>query len=382
VRVPSRESMEGAVAIDLIACAAFCLGLAFVPQRSSMIKILSTTPSPSVAAFFAVLGLAGFFIVFGSPGRVVEYFLQPPDTTQLPHDVEGNWSGLLGTVLRPFLAFALIAWWARSVDGARNSWRPMLAGVAAAIGVTLANMTFSFNRAAFVFPVIALVAVYSARTRRISPWVAASAAMVLVPLLFALGNYRAKLLAPPTAPAGAEASLHEATSEIQAYAGGPPLAAIFLDEEKWGIHPRFGSTLIASVLSPVPILGKGFRDSNGSSLYNNALYGTSGFEDQIIPFSAELFVNFHALGVLAGFFALGQVLGRADAWFAAAGSSFGAFAIQYAGMWCATLAVWSLSVFIQIAIYFLCPIYLYCAVVQARTWLRGMRAPRLANSFS
>ncbi len=160
------------------------------------------------------------------------------------------------------------------------------------------------------------------------------------------------------------------------------MAAIFLDEEKWGAHPYGGSTLIASALSPVPVLGKSFLDSNGSTLYNNALYGMTGFEDQIIPFSAELFVNFHALGVLVGFFALGQVLGRADLWFSAAGSSFGAFAIQYAAMWCATLSVWSLSVFSQIAIYFLGPIYLYCAVVQARTWLRGMRAPRFANSFS
>jgi hypothetical protein len=391
VRVPSRESMEGAVAIDLIAYVALCLGLAFTPAhlaakgRSWIFQALSTTPGPTIAVVFAALGLTGFFIAFGSPGRIAEYFLEPAAVTDLAHEYEGNWSGLLGTVLRPCLAFALVAWWARSVDksgGNGSSWRPMLTGAVAAVGITLANMTFGFNRAAFVFPVVAMAAVYSARVRRISPLVTAAALMILVPLLFALGNYRAKLMAPPTAPSGVEASLQEATDEVQAYAGGPPLVAIFLDDAKWGAHPYGGSTLVASLLSPVPILGKGFRDSNGSAFYNRALYGMPGFEDQIIPLSAELFVNFHALGVLAGFFILGQVLGRGHLWFAAAGSSFGAFAIQYVLMWCATLAVWSLSVFSQIAIYFLGPIYLYCAVVQMRTWLRGMRTPRLATSFS
>jgi hypothetical protein len=391
VRIPSRESMEGAVAIDLIAYVALCLGLAFTPAhlgtkwRSSILEALSNTPGPMMAIFFAALGMIGFFLVFGSPGKIVEYFLDPPTVTEVVQDYEGSWSGLLGTVLRPFLAFALVAWWARSVDepaGDARSWRPMLAGVMAAIGITLANMTFSYNRAAFVFPVVSLVAVYSARVRRISPLVTAAALIFLAPLLFALGNYRAKLLAPPTAPSGAEASLQEAADEIQAYTGGPPLAAMFLEDNKWGAHPLGGSTLVASLLSPVPFLGKSFRDSNGATLYNQALYGMPGFDDQIIPFSAELFVNFHALGVLAGFFLLGQVLGRGHLWFAAVGSSFGAFAIQYALMWCATLAVWSLSVFSQIAIYFLGPIYLYCAVVQMRTWLRGMRTPRLATSFS
>jgi len=391
VRVPSRESMEGAVAIDLIAYIALCLGLAFTPAhlgakwRSSILDALSHTPGPMMVIFFAALGLMGFLLVFGSPGRIVEYFVDPPAVTDVVHDYEGTWSGLLGTVLRPFLAFALVAWWTRSVDkraGDGRSWHPMLAGAIAAIGITLANMTFSFNRAAFVFPVVALVAVYSARARRISPLVTAAALIFLAPLLFALGNYRAKLLAPPTAPSGAEASLQEAADEIQAYTGGPPLAAIFLDDAKWGAHPYGGSTLVASLLSPAPFLGKGFRDSNGATLYNRALYGMPGFDDQIIPFSAELFVNFHALGVLAGFFLLGQVLGRGHLWFAAVGSSFGAFAIQYVLMWCATLTVWSMSVFSQIAIYFLGPIYLYCAVVQIRTWLRGMRTPTLASSFS
>jgi hypothetical protein len=394
VATPSRESMEGAMLIDLIGYVAFCFGLAFMPRpgvarrQPSIIALLSEIPSSAVVVVFAAVGLVGFVLAFGSPGRIVEYFLKPTAATELQREYAGNWSGFLGLVLRPFLAFAMVAWWARSVDRPRrpgSMWPPMLAGAAAAIGITIANFTFSFNRAAFVFPVVSLAAVYSARSRRISPLVTASALAVFLPLLVAVGNYRAIMLAPVTAPASTgtfKATLRDASETMQAYAGGPPLTGLFLDELGWGDHLYGGSTLVASVLSPVPVLGKSFRESSGSTLYNRTLYGMSGFVDQIIPFSAELFVNFHAAGVLAGFFGLGLVLGRAQLWFDAVGSSFGAFVIQYVSMWCAMLAMWSLSVFSQIAIYFLGPIYLYWATVQTRAWLRSMRFHRAATSIS
>src|SRR5258708_29877346 len=100
-----------------------------------------------------------------------------------------------------------------------------------------------------------------------------------------------------------------------------------------------------------------------------------------MPFCAELFVNFHAVGGLAGFFVLGLVLGRAELWLASVGSSCGAFAIQYVATWCAMLSVWSLGIVSQIAIYFLGPVYLYWLAVQIRMWLREVRFPRAAISI-
>lgn len=384
VAVSSRESMQGAVLIDVIAYVALCLGLALARPNSPALKVLGVSPGTGAIVIFAGLGLLGFFLAFGSPGKIVEYFQNPASLQEMQRENEGSWSGFLATVLRPFLAFALIAWWTRSIDKTRPSWRLILSGVVAAAGVTLANATFSFNRAAFVFPLLALAAVYNARSRRLSPLVIAAVLAVLLPLLFAIGNYRAEKLAPPTAPQAHgtwETSLREASDTIQAYSGGPPLAGVFLERTNWGAHPYLGSTLVASALAPAPILGKGFRESSGSALYNQVLYGVPGYEDQIIPFSSELFVNFHAIGVIAGFFVLGQVLARAEGWFATVESAFGAFTIQYVFMWCAMLSAWSLSIFSQITIYFLWPVYLYCAAACARAWLRGMRVPKLANSF-
>jgi hypothetical protein len=397
VRVPSRDSMNLAVVIDLLAYVAFCVGLAITPESRSSRDAASSTmvtdafvdqPGPLLAMIFAVVGLLGFFLAFGSPARLFEYFLEPSAVTELQQEFDGNWRGFLGILLRPFLAFALVAWWARSADRPRNgraSWAvPMLTGAIACVGIVVTNMTFSFNRAAFVFPVLALVAVFNSRVRRIPLLATVGAFAVVLPLLFALGNYRAKMMAPKIAGDGSafETTLRETSDTVQSYSGGPPLAGLFFEETGGGARLFGGSTLVASALSPIPILGKGFRDSNGSAIYNQALYGVEGFEDQIIPLSAELFVNFHSAGVVVGFLLLGIAIGRAELRFSAAGSSFGAFAIQYISIWGAMLCVWSLSVFSQIAFYFLGPIYVYWAAVRARVWLRRVAVPRAAVSFS
>jgi hypothetical protein len=385
IGLPSRMSMEGAVLIDIVACVALCFGVTFsprIPGGSKIIQILSTPPAPVTILLYIAIGVAGFVLAFGTPGRLIQYFMEPASVADVTRELEGSWSGLLGVVLRPFFAFALIAWWARSVDAAR---RPMLVAIVAAIGITAANLTYSFNRAAFAFPVLTMVAVYSARIKRIPAFATASALAVLVPALFILGNYRAQVLAPPTAPKAHDAfetSVRETSNTIQAYAGGPALAGLFFEESKWGARPYLGLTLLSSVISPIPMLGKNFRETSGSTIYNRTLYGLRGYEDQIIPLSAELFVNFHAAGVFAGFFLLGRLLGAAEQWFSRAGSAFGAFFVQYVFTWVAMLCVWSLSVFSQIAIYFLAPIYLYSFGVEARAWLRRLRAPSLANSFS
>lgn len=392
VAVPSNASMNKAVFVDCVAYIALCFGIGFTPRRrrsartSHFLSLISEAPSLGWIAVFAVLGLAGFVLAFGTPAGLMRYFLtagalQGPDSGV-------SWASFPNTILRPFFAFAVAAWWARSLDREKDtqrSWQPAIIGLAAAIVITIANMTYGFNRAAFVFPVLTLIAVFSARSRRVSPRLTGAAIALLIPILLALGNYRASRAAPVTAPQEQgffESSLRDVSENLQAYAGGPSMAAVFLDEEGWGDHLYGGSTLLASAMSPVPILGKPFRESSGPALYNRALYGMPGLEDQIIPFSAELFVNFHAAGVFAGFFLLGLILGGAELWFDAVDSAFGAFAIQYASVWVATLAVWSLSVVSQIAIYFFMPVWFYCAGMQIRAWLRGMQVHRAAYSIS
>lgn len=376
IPLPSASAMDRTLYIDLAAFLAFSLGLEAISHRrvksSFMQAALSQTPTPVYVAAFAVVGLIGFAAVFGSnPSQLQTYFVNPALAPKLMDEAQGNLKGAVGTVFRPFLGFGLVAWWARVVDPDRDyprPWKAAAGGLIVALGITLANMTYSFNRAAFAFPVLCLAAVYSARVRRIPLAFGGIAVVCLLPALLAVGAYRSM---------GEDAHMSEAlaksvqgvSEQVQIYAGGPQLTGIFYESTGWGDHLYLGSTLVNSLLSPIPVLGKGSRETNGPAVYNYALYGVRGIEDQIMPLDAELFANFHVPGVLFGFAALGMFVGGAEQWFAAARSAFGAFAIQYVSVWAAMLTVWSLSVYVQICWAFFGPVYFYIATVQARRWL-------------
>ncbi len=284
-------------------------------------------------------------------------------------------------MLRTFFAFALVTWWARIADRHRDSgsrWIPILAGLAAATGITAANLTYGFNRGAVVFPLVSLLAVYSMRIRRIPPAVTFTVFACCVPLLLAVATFRANSQLAQIAPEAERKSgapLAELTENIVVYCGGPQLTGVFYESLDWGDRLFGGSTLISSIMSPIPILGKGFREESGPIVYNHAIYGTDGIDDQIPPFASELFGNLHIAGVVAGFVGLGLLLAMFESWLYAVDSTFGAFVVQYIAVWGAMLTVWSLSVYVQILFYFLGPVYLYLAIIHVRGWLRRAPAP-------
>lgn len=385
----STRSIEGAILVDTIAYLAFCLGLQFAPGgtvtpgRFSLLPALSQTPSSTYVYVFAGLGLVGLFLTFGSIGRFVQYFSDPAAVI----DAQGgaSWGEFFGTILRPFFAFSLVTWWSRVADKSRESgdtWRPVVAGLAAAVGITIANLTFGFNRGAVVFPLVSLIAVYSARIRRIPPVLTLAAVVVFIPVLLAVGSFRGKSQLAQVAPNASrevEVSVNDLTENIVVYCAGPQLTAVFYESLDWGNRLWGGTTLVSSVMSPIPILGKGFRDTSGPVVYNHAIYGTSGIDDQIPAYVAELFGNFHVPGVVAGFIALSLLLAMFESWLQTVKSTFGAFIIQYIAVWGALLAVWSVSVYVQILFYFLGPVYLYLAATHAGALLRRPPAPSISN---
>ena len=380
--LPERASMERALAVETVAYVAFCLAIRFVTTDSprsgilhSTAALLETTPSLGMVAWFAGLGALGFAAAFGSIHNVVDYFTNPSILPELMQGGEGSWRSLGATVLRPFLAFSLILLWCRGIDlypRSRGRMRQALVTAAVAGGIVLANLTFNFNRAAFVFPLATLLAVFVLKVSRISPFLlAALAAIVATPVLM-IGTYRSSK--SPSAEVFSDGSLlsfRSFSDQLQIYACGPQFLAYFLDEAGWGKPLYWGSTLVASAMDPVPMLGKSFRDSSGAAIYNRAIYGNSGFEDQIVPLQGELFLNFHLPGIVAGFFALGLLIGKCQGLFETAGSAFAAFAIHYVAMWAGMLILWSLAVFSQILVYFCWPIYVCLAWNWAQTWARN-----------
>jgi hypothetical protein len=146
---------------------------------------------------------------------------------------------------------------------------------------------------------------------------------------------------------------------FQVYGGAPQFLGFFLEAGKWGANPQWGKVLVSSSLAPVPILGKQFRENSGTAIYNRMIYGMLEAADQIAPFQGEAFLDFHLVGVLAGFCLLGWIAFKLQTAFAQSQSFLEMFIWQYFSVWTFFLIFGSLSVVSQIFIYFCWPFYLY-----------------------
>lgn len=378
--LPADESINWAILLGALAYASFCATYQALSQkarsrdRTTRVRRAGArsgwSPDLRLIALYAGLGLIGIYFRYGGLSDLVAYFTQPNAADLIPSDESASLIGAASSFLMPFLGFALVMLWCRWIDRRQGPRLPrLIVAPAMLIFIIGSYYTFNYNRGAMVAPVIALATVYSTRVRRISTFAifAAGAAGFLV--LMALGAYRtsniglADLLTDPSArqALGRQLNLDET---FQVYGGAPQFTAFALESSDYARHLYWGATLGASVLLPVPIIGKPFRPYSGVTIYNQMIYGniTTLEGDQIVPFAAELFFNFHLFGVAIGYAALALLVWQVQRAFEQAQNSIETFIWQYTGVWSTFLVQGSLAVLSQILIYFFWPIYLYFAL--------------------
>jgi len=151
----------------------------------------------------------------------------------------------------------------------------------------------------------------------------------------------------------------DSTEELQVYGQGSQFLGFFLEETGFGTQLWYGRTIPASLLYPVPILGKSFREDSVVTLYNRLIHGDDTSLDQIVPFAGELFLNFHLLGVVLGFAVLGALVEAMQVRFLRSPNPFEAYMWCLVGIWTSFLIVGNLAVTSQIYVYFFWPFYLY-----------------------
>ncbi len=362
----STAAMDRALMTMTVAFIAFCAGFGIAygrslrrPKAPSSGWFGSSLP-PWLPVLFVCLGLFGLLLSFGSPGDLLAYLASPDQARALAAE-DATLRGLIGLVLRPFLGFGLIAMWCRSVDSsARHVRAARVRFLLVMAGTVLSYGTFGFNRASIVYPLLGIVAVYNERVRRVGVAALVGVAAISLLLFGSIGIYRSgsftagEFLGDPGRRAINEG--FDLNQEIQVYGAAPQFLAFVMTEAE-RIPPRWGGALVSGIASPIPIVGKPFRETSGTGLYNHWIYGTSDVRDQVIPFAGELFIDFRIAGVVIGFLLLGAIVARLQVGFVRSETALGAFVSQYVGMWLAFPIIGSAEVVSQIFVYFMLPVY-------------------------
>jgi hypothetical protein len=386
--LPSDRAINIALLITCLGFASFCLGYHLFEDRASRMTAARLPgrkpwnfPTKRVVVAFALVGLMGLVITFQSPGALLHYFTNPAGSVGYDFNAgAGSARQVAGNLLRPFLGFACILSWCAwiRVNRERPPWQLGLATALAGLAILLAFATSGYNRGSVVVPLVALAAVYGASVGRLSlRWVMPMALVALV-LLTGFRAYRNSSLTLDGLLTNSQTrstlvKQADIDYELQVYGGAPQFAAFMLEETDYARELQYGKTLVSSVLSPVPRLGRPFRSSSGVNIYNRLIYG-SDTVDQVLPFQAELFLNFDLPAVILGYLLLGWAVQRLQREFVRAPTLLQRFAWQYVATWVGFLVIGTLSVLSQVSIYLFLPLYVLA------TWAYLMRNPHWVNS--
>jgi hypothetical protein len=369
---PSAQSISRAFSVQLLAYLAFLVGATLANKRTSRnVAVPRQAHSYWWAIAFGLFGLAGAFLYYGTVEGYVAYLSSPSERLALSQALDGSVTGAIATIARPFTPAAIVL----LVQGyLAKANRPPSLTLLALAALTIFLSALNYNRATTVAPVVAFIAAViligtKLRSRHIASMFIVGGAFVLY-----WGEYRARgaALADVTSGLVSLSSSLDPITTLQVYASSAQFAAFCLEQDTLQPQFRFGSTLVASALSPIPVVGREYRPYSTLTIYNEVIYGQGSYADQIAPFVVELWMNFHFLGPLVGFAALGFVLkqvqtrlhnGNADL--------FEAFALNYVAFWIAFLVLGNSQILAQTLFFFCWPFAIY--LIARRAWSHMLR---------
>ncbi|HMI16990.1 MAG TPA: hypothetical protein VK526_11610, partial [Bradyrhizobium sp.] len=349
-------------------------------SRVTGARILRSAEAPGsapgtayVIVAFAVLGVLGFLLSHGGVGGFIDYVSSPVED-RLRAEAATTLRAAAGSFLKHFLGFAVVlawSWWLGRAPRRKVSIIAVTAGVV----IVLLVANFNYNRGTMFGPLVGLAAAFSVHVWRIPFKGIVLAGMLALSLAFVFGLYRSTNLdiTELSASAIADAWNTEGVVDfIQIYASAPQMSAYLIESLEGEFF--YGKTLLPSLVYPVPVLGKPFREISGPVIFNDLIYGDTNSLDQIIPLDGELYINFHLAGVVLGYVLLGCFLAWLQGKFLAAPNPLESYAWIMMALW--TGFPGSLSVASQIYVYSFWPIYVYFMVKNLRSWNGAMAGNR------
>ena len=368
-RLPSSEALNTAIVLRVVGYVAFCL--AFQCFCKSPKRDASDSFSDGDSGFplltilvFAGIGLVGWLLFYGGVGGFVDFATSPLAQREREQQ-ETTLGGAAGNILRHFLGFACVWAWSSWVGSTNRRGGLAVVIVTGILIVLLLIANFSYNRGTLLAPILALAAAYSSQVRRISLSLVALAGAVILAGAFTMGWYRStnlQLADVSSADLGTSWGDNEMVDFLQIYASGPQLTGYLIEELEMTGKSFHGATIVPSMLYPVPIIGKPFRESSGVHLFNEMIYGDPEVLDQNIPYDGELYMNFNIAGVILGYFLLGWLQATWHSRFVHARRAIESYVWLILAIW--TLFPGSLPVLSQMCLYSFWPIYAYFFVTR------------------
>lgn len=323
--------------------------------------------SPIVLILYTIIGIFGFWLTFGDLGTLVTYYTTPSTREATVMAQDATLAQAVGTFTRPFLAIATCLCWLKLSQSQTSSSSSFLRSVwllcLFAPMLFVITMSFGYNRGYFISLLIPLIALMQRRFAAPSTFSLVLIGFPLVLGMAILGSYRSSQFTLDSLINDRDASdmLYQnvrLSESFQVYSNAPQFTGFLLQATDKKLALQLGATLIASALSPVPIIGKTFRAASGPALYNATIYDDNTTIDQIVPLYAELYLNFGYLGVVVGFALLGYLLSQVNARFNKSSSVVDGFLWAYLGYWLAFQCVASVAILAQVIIFFFPPVIL------------------------
>lgn len=390
-RLPAERSVALSLAIQLLAYAAFCASYhharARKHDRNGGVPSIRPTPSRRalrrrLAPIYLAIGLVGAYCTYGSVQGYVSYFSRPDTGWSVAADLENTLIGTVGTFGRPFLGVAIVLMWSLWVNSAGPALPSALrVRVATLVGaVLLVLSTASYNRGSMVAPLIAFMAAYSLHVRRLGPAFLLLLAIPGTAAALLWGQYRASTNVEfaDLLNSDSVAGLYDDSDvgeHLQVYGQGAQFLGFFLEETGFGSQLWYGRTILPSALYPVPVIGRYFRADSSVALYNRLIYNNDTTLDQIVPFTGELFLNFHLIGVVVGYGLLARGVRALQIRFLRSTNAFEAYLWCLVGIWTSFLIIGNIAILSQICVYFFWPFYLY----GLGAWRDSVRRPDRAQ---
>lgn len=316
-----------------------------VTGRTSRTDLIDTVP----VAPLIIAGLVGLVLRFPTPASVAGFLAGDVDALQ-SSGVIGN-SGLLfaSLILRPlFVAGVIIAIRRRRREGRSI----VFLFLPLAFGIVFCLASYGLNRGTVAFSLIAFAVVFLERSGRA---LRAGVTLVWIGSLGAffagLGTLRSALWIARTGLAEPTVGLTATLQSVLGYAASPQLLGGVLPAVR-ASSPFNATTLLRSVISPVPGVPDSARTGSGTAVYNNVLYHSFQGKDQLLPSWFEGFVTFGMPGVIVIAIILGMLFAWSDLLRTRTQSLLGTFAATLFALWVTQAGVTSIGVIEQNTINF------------------------------